>query len=376
MMFNVYLTYIDQYSPVYRTQVIEQCKIISANIKPIKLVAFVPISTYRYNKKLIHQKYSNSIVLPTITRLFNNALYNKIIGLLLLIITKPDLIITRSLYALPFLYLIKRKRPQCRLIYDARGAAAAEVKEYGGKDSANSKLLAEFEKQMLSICDHIFTVSIKLSQYFKNKYDIKSHLSTIPCCISSGSIIDDHHVTEAQLERNKLFPQYKTIFIYAGSLSVWNLPKVFIQTVNSILKDPENALIILSHELSKTKSLGINDKPNLILKSVNQSEVKKHLALADYGLLLRDKNITNNVACPSKFGEYLGAGLDVIISKNIGDLSEFVVKNNCGQIIDEIELKNLHSIQEVKRKYNIKLAEKYFLRNSSINIEKYNKAIK
>ena len=57
-----------------------------------------------------------------------------------------------------------------------------------------------------------------------------------------------------------------------------------------------------------------------------------------------NKNKTNkptkNVSCPTKFSEYLLNGLPLILSKNIGDCSEIVEKNNFGisveNNIDEI----------------------------------------
>ena len=112
------------------------------------------------------------------------------------------------------------------------------------------------------------------------------------------------------------------------------------------------------------------------LKSVEQSKVKYNLALADYGILLRDNNTTNRVASPSKFAEYLAAGLKVIISENIGDLSEFVTSNDCGYIIDQININDLRPLSQNERLFNISLAEKHFLRESQINIHKYNEALK
>ena len=58
------------------------------------------------------------------------------------------------------------------------------------------------------------------------------------------------------------------------------------------------------------------------------------LSAADFGLLLRENNIVNNVASPTKFAEYLMAGLPVIISNGIGDFSYFVRFKNVGICID------------------------------------------
>jgi hypothetical protein len=62
--------------------------------------------------------------------------------------------------------------------------------------------------------------------------------------------------------------------------------------------------------------------------------VADHLAVCDYGLLLREPTITNRVASPTKFAEYLAAGLDVLISPGLGDLSDFVRRHGCGLVVD------------------------------------------
>ena len=54
------------------------------------------------------------------------------------------------------------------------------------------------------------------------------------------------------------------------------------------------------------------------------------LAACDYGILIRENTVTNQVASPTKFAEYLASGLPVIISPNLGDYSAFVETHHCG----------------------------------------------
>ena len=55
-----------------------------------------------------------------------------------------------------------------------------------------------------------------------------------------------------------------------------------------------------------------------------EQDVTSYLKLADYGLLIRENTVTNSVASPVKFAEYLNAGLNVIISPVLKDFTEFV----------------------------------------------------
>jgi hypothetical protein len=42
--------------------------------------------------------------------------------------------------------------------------------------------------------------------------------------------------------------------------------------------------------------------------------------MADFGFLLREHNLTNQVAFPNKYVEYVAAGLDVITNGSIDDV--------------------------------------------------------
>jgi glycosyltransferase involved in cell wall biosynthesis len=54
---------------------------------------------------------------------------------------------------------------------------------------------------------------------------------------------------------------------------------------------------------------------------------------AHAGLLLRREDPVNQVASPTKFGEYLAAGLPVLLTEGIGDFSALVEKEGLGMIV-------------------------------------------
>ena len=65
-------------------------------------------------------------------------------------------------------------------------------------------------------------------------------------------------------------------------------------------------------------------------------QVPDYLSAADYGLLLREENVTNGVASPVKFAEYLSCGLQILISANLGDFSGMVAEDSLGYVITEL----------------------------------------
>jgi glycosyltransferase involved in cell wall biosynthesis len=77
---------------------------------------------------------------------------------------------------------------------------------------------------------------------------------------------------------------------------------------------------------------GIDEQQTSVV-SVPPQEVPRYLAASDVGLLLRDDSIVNRVASPVKFGEYLAAGLPVIITEGLGDYSDAVRTHALGSVI-------------------------------------------
>jgi glycosyltransferase involved in cell wall biosynthesis len=62
-------------------------------------------------------------------------------------------------------------------------------------------------------------------------------------------------------------------------------------------------------------------------------EVRSVLEECDHGLLVRYPCVTNRVASPTKFAEYLSAGLPVIISRDVGDFSALVEGQDLGNVV-------------------------------------------
>jgi hypothetical protein len=71
--------------------------------------------------------------------------------------------------------------------------------------------------------------------------------------------------------------------------------------------------------------------------SLPHAEVARYLTAGDIGLLLRESCPVNQVASPVKFGEYLAAGLPVVISDGIGDYSSLVREERLGVTLENAE---------------------------------------
>ena len=67
--------------------------------------------------------------------------------------------------------------------------------------------------------------------------------------------------------------------------------------------------------------------------SLEQEEVFEELIKCNFGIIFRGNNLISSVSSPLKFGEYLAAGLPVLINEGIGDTEEIILKYKIGVII-------------------------------------------
>lgn len=83
------------------------------------------------------------------------------------------------------------------------------------------------------------------------------------------------------------------------------------------------------------------DLPNVINLFVPLEEVPNYLNAADIGVIWRNNDIVNNVACPVKFSEYACCGLPVLSNKGVTLIKNYIEDTGFGKIINS--LNNLQS---------------------------------
>ena len=108
---------------------------------------------------------------------------------------------------------------------------------------------------------------------------------------------------------------------------------------------------------------------HLLIDSRSNEEIYKEYLDCDFGFLLRDDTIVNNVACPTKMMEYLRFGIVPILkSDHIGNFREYGLKYvsiedfNRGIVPDaeerkKIALSNLKIMQKITDQSNQGLKE-------------------
>lgn len=349
-----YITYNDSYGGIYQSQVIDVIEFLNKEFNiNIKLIAFVPIRIWKEQRVKIKKAMPSATVYPILGSLKNI----KLTSFLLYIHRNRQVAFCRGALA----FSIARERYK-KCIYDGRAAVEAEVKEYNVTQDENiDKLFIKAELEAIKKADYLMSVSSILINYWEkklNKKIPKEKYTIIPCTLTSKT--------------NKINKQNNTSsikIVYSGGVGPWQSFEKMVILLENVLKKQSNVeLLFLTKKNKHIEYLTKKYKGRVSRKWLNHSEVYEALYRCDYGILLREDKVTNRVASPVKFAEYLNAGLKVIISPNIGDFSDFTQRNSCGLIVNN-EIPLLEKNNDKNRIIN--LCKKYFYKDSEININKY-----
>lgn len=311
--------------------------------------------------------YPNSIVWPMVPgpeRWRANSVFLK----LLLSFITFDTVVARGPYS-TLLALGAVSQQKVKVVFDARGAYHAELNEYDVAGSLEMKMqIGEIEKKALYGSTFRIAVSQKLVEYWRSTYEYQGNEHVvIPCTLSESKVA-------LPMSRSILgFSEQDIIIAYSGSDAGWQST----QMLNDILlrtfeADRDLKLLYMAPKVPADSEFFRRYADRIVHKWFSPDEVRPALAACDYGWLVREDSVTNRVSSPVKFAEYLSSGLQILISADLGDYSEFVRKHNAGKLVDKTDTPVLRKTSEEERRNNVRLAFSEFVKKKYI--EEYKRA--
>jgi hypothetical protein len=270
----------------------------------------------------------------------------------LLRLCRPELLIARSVFAASLAQMVHA----CRVVYDGRGAIAAEWKEYSViKDKAILDGAESMERNSVLMSTFRIAVSQHLVDYWKREYQYNSNRHVvIPCTVNQvfeSARVDEVSVASA---RNVLgFSESDVVLVYSGSVAGWQSMALLHDFLRKqLLSSARCKVLFLSSDSTGKDELAEEFPARVLRRACSPEEIPAMLLAGDYGLLIREHSVTNEVASPVKFAEYLCCGLPVIISEGLGDYSEFVRTFGCGHSAEnlnpvKVEMEEKKRIREI-----------------------------
>jgi len=370
----LYLTYAEQPSGVYSGQVTDVVRFLKNNFREdLRLLAFISLREFRKTRRQLLSELPDSVVLPMLPKA-GNWRFNTLILKLVCILYRVDGIIARNVIAANMALRLKRSGTIKRFTFDGRGAIAAEWHEYDVRVIPSWKAqVKELEKNAVINSDFRIAVSWQLVEYWREVYGYKGNQHiVIPCTLDSKIVAATTHPVDTGQSRNLRsrhgFNNEDIVLAYAGSTAGWQSFALLETVLEPYLAHSSmNKVLFLSQKDKNIDRLSKKFSGQVIQRWVPHHGVGELLSACDMGILIRENSTTNRVAAPTKFAEYLAAGLPVLISENLGDYSAFVLKEKCGMMAGNEHLPLIkHTAHEEKNRMK-SLVKRYFTKEAHIN---------
>ncbi len=360
----LYLTFNDAPSGIFSGQVIDVCLYWKELGFDVTLVSFISLRNFKVNKNKIKNAFPKAIVVPMFPKARNWRLNSWFLGRKIKKIN-PEVIVCRGVFAT---LLAMEFRSGRKLCFDARGAYEAELNEYDViPDEKVKSEISMLERKAVLESDFRLAVSNQLVNYWKDKFSYHSDNHVIvPCTLNGKSLIEITELKKAEIRKNLGFTITDTVIVYSGSSAGWQSLKRLDEAMIPLFdNNAELKLLLLTNEIPNELQVLKKYPDRVKSKWLKSDEVGDYLSVCDYGWLVRENTVTNQVASPVKFAEYLAAGLEVIISENLGDYSKYVIENNVGMILSSNpSLSKLLKPDLTQKKRIMELAKKDFLKEN------------
>ncbi len=238
---------------------------------------------------------------------------------------------------------------QARVIYDCRGAEVTElIQKLGVADQAPAawlpavqravRVTTQRERRAVTESTGVTCVSSVMARALQLRYPEvpRDKFRVVPCCPDVESF--RLAIPERTNVRRTLGLADRFVVTYLGSLVWYQQPESSLRLfrrIQTIRPDAHFLAITTAPEQMRHLARQAGLAPgSMSILSVPPHEVPGLLVASDLGLLLRDDSETNRVASPVKFGEYLAAGVPVVITPRLGDCSTVVREHQLGVEVD------------------------------------------
>ena len=263
------------------------------------------------------------------------------------------------------------------VIADLRGAVSDEVGQGRGWVAKGfgrylRNLYQRVECQIVEGADAILCVSNAFQEFLQTRYNVKN-LMIIPTYVDTSWF--SFSPSLRQLYREKLRIADRTVLTYSGGVAPWQKIEDIVDLFIKLKEDAADLfMLFLTREPARLiKMIGgkIHSNDFKVLQ-VPHKEIPGYLCAADVGVLLREDRLTNHVAAPIKFSEYMCCGLPCIISKNIGDTAQVIREGGAGIVLDSegkvptvSEFRRLLALnrEEISKRMHQKYSSKIYFEN-------------
>jgi glycosyltransferase involved in cell wall biosynthesis len=246
----------------------------------------------------------------------------------------------------------------CAIVADIRGAWPEELvfaRGFERVEDADAESRAAYRsaldelRRATASADAVSSVSSGMLEWLQDVGVARDKLMYVPCCVT-GVAFD----TEARARlRRRLGLEERLVFCYLGTITRYqHVPDGVLPFFRAATAADDRAhLLCLTPDVEKMRTLvdaaGIAPE-RVTIVSVPQREVAGHLSAADAGFLLRAPSPLNRYSQPTKLGEYLAAGLPVIVARGTGTVDALIEQAQAGVAVTAFGLREEELLEEAR----------------------------
>lgn len=223
-------------------------------------------------------------------------------------------------------------RWRTRIVYEIHGAWAYEAaykEKRAGMKAVRFVGAYLIEVAAILFADRVLMVSRAIERYYPIACFKKR--TTIPRLLYRDTVLDPDGCESEALAALRQFVDVsradgRCLLVYAGGLSKWQLIEDTISVMSKLVGTERFAGVCLTPDVNRLRNTIQSERSAesafWFVASVPSGEVVRALELCDYGMLLREDNVVNRVASPTKLYEYLAAGVAPITTLEWRDISD------------------------------------------------------
>ena len=229
----------------------------------------------------------------------------------------PDIVHVRS-YVPALMALVARRRTNGKLLFDIRGFWADERVEGGlwRADGLLYRVAKRCERRFFADADAIVTLtqaSVPHLQVWAAGRPVP--IEVIPTCVDLGRF--------ARRPERAGGPHA----VWSGSIGTWYRFDLAARLARAL----SLPLTVVTRQVGLAREL-LSGYPASV-RSVAPEDVPSQLFAGDIGLCLISSSFSKIASAPTRFAEYLAAGMPVVATPSVGDLESLIVNHRVGVVL-------------------------------------------
>ena len=211
--------------------------------------------------------------------------------------------------------------PRVPWVFDVRGLIAEEYVDAGHwkRGGLRQRVTADVERQLLEQADGLVTLTHRIVERLPRSATTRPS-AVIPCSVDLATFQPSMEWRRAV--RRELGLNDAPLLVYSGSLGSWYRLEEMLDYFETACEAIAGLRFLLLTPQAAGAAQAADSRglaARVVALSLEADEVPRHLAAADAGICFLGRHGSKVASSPTKFAEYLAAGLPVITNSWIGD---------------------------------------------------------